>query len=103
MNGASGFSPPLYWFFDLSGALESSEDYDYVLPGLQALGVRYVGVYMDADLADVETGRVTLRAIRGQPLRSGRGAPPHRPAHPPAAVPSRGRSDRAPARPCRWP
>ena len=69
MNGASGFFPPLYWFFYSSGALESFEDYDYadVLRGLRALGVRYVMVYMDADLADVEKGRSTLDAIRGQP------------------------------------
>ena len=69
MNGASGFFPPLYWFFNSSGALESFEDYDYadVLRGLRALGLRYVIVYTDADLADAEKGRATLRAIRDQP------------------------------------
>ncbi|MXY23776.1 MAG: hypothetical protein F4Y45_04535 [Acidobacteria bacterium] len=69
MNGASGFFPPLYWFFYSSGALESFEDYDYadVLRGLRALGVRYVLVYTDADLADVEKSRATLGAVRNQP------------------------------------
>ena len=44
MNGASGFNPPLYWFYYYSGALESFDDYDYgdVLRGLRALGVRYM-------------------------------------------------------------
>ena len=69
MNGSSGFFPPLYWFFYSSGALETFDDYDYgdVLRGLRALGVRYVIVYTDADLADAGKGRATLRAIRNQP------------------------------------
>ena len=69
MNGASGFFPPLYWFFWSSGALETFDDYDYadVLRGLRALGVRYVIVYTDTDLVDVERGRATLDAIRSQP------------------------------------
>ena len=69
MNGATGFHPPLYWFFDSSGALESFDDYDYgdVLRGLRALGVRYVIVQTDPALADAEKGRATLRAIRHQP------------------------------------
>ena len=69
MNGASGFFPPLYWFFNSSGALESFEDYDYgdVLRGLRALGVRYVIVQTDPALADANKGRATRRAIRGQP------------------------------------
>ena len=67
MNGATGFSP-LYWFFYSSGALETLEDYDYgdVLRGLRALGLRYVIVYTDADLADAGKGHATLQAIRGQ-------------------------------------
>ena len=69
MNGASGFFPPLYWFFNSSGALESFEDYAYgdVLRGLRALGVRYVIVQTDPALADANKGRATRRAIRGQP------------------------------------
>ena len=69
MNGATGFFPPLYWFFYYSGALESFDDYAYgdVLRGLRALGVRYVIVQTDPDLADPDKGRTTLRAIRHQP------------------------------------
>ena len=69
MNGATGFHPPLYWFFDSSGALESFDDYDYgdVLRGLRGLGVRYVIVQTDPNLSDPDKGRATLRAIRGQP------------------------------------
>ena len=62
MNGATGFFPPLYWFFYYSGALESFDDYDYgdVLRGLRALGVRYVIVQTDPDLADSDKGRANL-------------------------------------------
>ena len=69
MNGATGFFPPLYWFFYYSGALESFDDYDYgdVLRGLRGLGVRYVIVQTDPNLADPDKGRATLRAIRRQP------------------------------------
>ncbi len=69
MNGATGFHPPLYWFFDSSGALESFDDYDYsdVLRGLRALGVRYVIVQTDPALVNADKGRATLRAIRRQP------------------------------------
>ncbi len=69
MNGATGFHPPLYWFFYSSGALESFDDYDYddVLRGLRGLGVRYVIVETDPALADPDKGRATLRAIRRQP------------------------------------
>ena len=69
MNGATGFHPPLYWFFNSSGALESFDNYDYgdVLRGLRVLGVRYVIVQTDPALADAEKGRATLRAIRRQP------------------------------------
>ena len=69
VNGATGFFPPLYWFFYYSGALESFDDYDYgdVLRGLRALGVRYVIVQTDATLVNARRGRATLRAIRQQP------------------------------------
>ena len=69
MNGASSFLPPLYWFFYYSGALESFDDYDYgdVLRGLRALGVRYVIVQTDPDLANAAKGRATFRAIHRQP------------------------------------
>ena len=68
MNGATSFHPPLYWFFDSSGALESFDDYDYgdVLGGLQALGVRYVIVQTDPALTNANKGRATLRAIHRQ-------------------------------------
>ena len=69
MNGATGFHPPLYWFFDSSGALESFDDYDYgdVLRGLRGLGVRYVIVQTDPALTNANKGRATLRAILRQP------------------------------------
>ena len=68
MNGASGFVTPLFSFFYCSGALETFDDYDYgdVLRGLRALGVRYVIVQTDPDLANANKGRATLRAIRRQ-------------------------------------
>ena len=68
MNGASGFFPPLYWFYYYSGALESFDDYDYgdVLRGLRAIGVRYVIVQTDPALVDAPKGRATLHAIRRQ-------------------------------------
>ena len=69
MNGATGFYPPLYWFYYYSGALESFDDFDYgdVLRGLRALGVRYVLVQTDPALTDAEKGRATRNAIQRQP------------------------------------
>lgn len=64
VNGASGYFPPLFWFFQHTRALRWFDDYGDVLRGLRALGVRYVIV--DTEWRRRDIGRRTLRAVLRQ-------------------------------------